>query len=86
MLRVVLTQLFLFALPFIGYAVWLFVNKKAQTSENWRQGPMVWLVMGGFGLAIAGMVWLATFEGLPEGKVYKPAELRDGVLIPGRYE
>ena len=86
MLRIVLTQLFLFALPFIGYAVWLFVNKKAQTSENWRKGPIIWMVIGGCALAIACMVWLAAFEGLPEGKVYKPAELRDGVLIPGHYE
>lgn len=86
MLRVVLTQLFLFSLPFLGYAIWLFVNKKAQTSENWRKGPLIWLVIGGFALAISGMVLLATFEVPPEGKIYRPSEFRDGEFIPGRYE
>ncbi|MCA1299310.1 DUF6111 family protein [Stappia indica] len=86
MLRVILTQLLLFLLPFLGFAIWLAINKKAQTSKNWREGPMVWLVIAGIGLVIAGLVGLATIEGLPEGQVYKPAELRDGVLIPGHYE
>lgn len=86
MLRVILVQLLLFSLPFIGFAIWLFVTKKAQTSENWRKGPMVWLVISGLGLSIAGLVVLASNEGIPDGKVYRPAELRDGVLVPGRYE
>ncbi|MAB00634.1 MAG: hypothetical protein CMN87_01720 [Stappia sp.] len=86
MLRVILVQLLLFSLPFIGFAIWLYLTKKAQTSENWRKGPMPWLVMAGLALAIGGLVMLAQEEGLPEGKVYKPAELRDGVLIPGHYE
>jgi hypothetical protein len=86
MLRVVLLQVLLFSLPFIGFAVWLAVNRRAQTAENWRSGPMPWLVIAGLALAIAGLVMLASEGGAPPGKVYKPAELRDGVLIPGRYE
>lgn len=86
MLRIILTQLLLFSLPFIGFAIWLFINKKAQTSENWRKGPMLWLVIVGGLLVIAGLVTLTLREGLPEGQTYRPAELRDGQFIPGRYE
>ncbi|MHC5652517.1 DUF6111 family protein [Stappia sp.] len=86
MLRVVLTQLLLVSLPFIGFAAWLFITKKAQTSENWRKGPLVWLLMAGLALSIGGFVLLAEKEGLPEGKNYVPTVLRDGVLIPGHYE
>ncbi|WP_428697995.1 DUF6111 family protein [Stappia sp.] len=86
MLRIILTQLLLFSLPFIGFAIWLFITKKAQTSENWRKGPMVWLVIAGGVLVIGGLVMLTTREGLPEGKTYRPAELRDGEFVPGHFE
>lgn len=58
MLRVILVQLLLFSLPFIGFAIWLYLTKKAQTSENWRKGPMPWLVMAGLALAIADLCCL----------------------------
>ncbi|WP_249695848.1 DUF6111 family protein [Stappia sp. WLB 29] len=86
MLRIILTQLLLFSLPFIGFAIWLFINKKAQTSENWRKGPMLWLVIAGGLLVVGGLVMLTTHGGLPDGQSYRPAELRDGQFIPGRYE
>ena len=57
MLRIILTQLLLFSLPFIGFAIWLFLNKKAQTSENWRDGPMLWLVIAGGLLVIGGLIY-----------------------------
>lgn len=86
MLRIILTQLLLFSLPFIGFAIWLFINKKAQTSENWRNGPMLWLVIAGGLLVIGGLVMLTMTGGLPDGMSYRPAEMRDGQFIPGRYE
>lgn len=86
MLRVVLTHLFLFLIPFIAYAFWLWINKKAQTSKNWREGPMAWLAFAGVAIVAASLVLLATFERSPEGKTYKPAEIRDGQFIPGHYE
>ncbi len=86
MARIVLIQLLLFLLPFIGYAAWLFLNRKAQSSENWRGGPIVWLLLGGALLAVAGLIALVSFDAAPEGTQYKPAEYRDGVFIPGHYE
>ncbi len=86
MLRIVLTHLVLFLLPFVGYAVWLAANRKAQTSENWRNGPIIWLIIAGAVIVAGSLVGLASFESRPEGKVYVPAQIRDGQFIPGHYE
>ena len=86
MLRVVLTHFALFILPFVGYAVWLVLNKKAQSSENWRNGPMGWLTLSGIGLVMASLVWLASFKHMPDGVEYRPSRMENGVFIPGHYE
>lgn len=86
MFRVVLSHLLLFLLPFLGFALWLWLNKKAQTSENWRNGPMAWLALGGASLVIIGLVIFASFDQVPEGQAYRPAEMRDGVFVPGGFE
>ena len=46
----------------------------------------MWLVGAGFACTIAGFLALAVFGGAsPEG-TYRPAEVRDGVLVPGTIE
>ncbi|WP_417672132.1 DUF6111 family protein [Roseibium sp.] len=86
MARVILSHLLLFFLPFVGYAVWLWINKKAQTSENWRNGPNGWLALAGIGLVLASLVIFASFKKMPEGTEYRPSRMEDGVFIPGGYE
>ena len=86
MLRVILWQILLFLLPFFGYALWLWLNKKAHVSEHWRNGPMGWLTLAGVALVVVGLIVFATDRQAPEGKEYRPAEMRDGVFVPGRYE
>ena len=86
MVRVIITHFLLFLIPFIAYAAWLWINKKAQTSENWRKGPLVWLILGGMAIVAASLVLLASFDRMPEGRKYVPAEIRDGVFVPGHYE
>ncbi|MBO6757393.1 MAG: hypothetical protein JJ902_13770 [Roseibium sp.] len=86
MFRVILSHLVLFALPFVGYAVWLWLNKKAQTSENWKNGPIAWLSLAGVVMVVISLVSLASFQQMPEGTEYRPSEMRDGVFVPGGYE
>ncbi len=86
MLRVILTQLVLFLLPFIGYAVWLWLNNKAHASKRWRDGPMGWLALTGIAFAMIGLGVMASFKQAPEGAEYRPAHMKDGVFVPGRYE
>lgn len=86
MLRVILSHFVLFLLPFLGYALWLFLNKKAQTSENWRNGPLAWLALSGVVLVVVSLMALASFKQAPEGAEYRPSRLENGVFIPGGYE
>ncbi len=86
MLRIVLTQLFLFLLPFACYATWLWLSKKGENPDSWSKGPVAWLSLAGLALAIVGFVTLAMLDKSPEGKEYRPSEFRDGVLVPGRFE
>jgi len=86
MIRVVLAHLLLFLLPFIGYAVWLWLTKKSQASENWQGKPMAWLSLAGLVIVVVSLVSLATFQRMPEGTEYRPSQMRDGVFVPGGYE
>lgn len=86
MLRIVLTQLFLFLLPFACYTAWLYLTKKNKDPKSWTRGPVAWLTLAGLALAIVAMVAVAFLGKSPEGTEYIPSELRDGVFIPGRFE
>ncbi|MBD8876053.1 MULTISPECIES: DUF6111 family protein [Stappiaceae] len=86
MFRVVLSHMILFLLPFVGYAVWLWIKKKSQTSENWKNGPMAWLTLAGVLLVLISLVIFATFQKMPEGTEYRPSRMENGVFIPGGYE
>ena len=85
MVRILFTQLILFLLPFIGFALWLVIQKKAQTSENWRKGPLAWLAIGGAVLMIGGLALLARIDVNSGDTVYVPAQIIDGKFIPGGY-
>lgn len=87
MVRLLLTELLLFALPFIGYGVYLIVTRRAVNSgEEWRKGPLLWLVFGGIASMGAGLVWLAlqNDEASRTGR-YVPAHMENGVLVPGQF-
>ncbi|MEJ8472711.1 DUF6111 family protein [Roseibium algae] len=86
MFRVLLSHAFLFLLPFLGYAIWLWLNKKSQTSENWRNGPTGWLALAGVLLVLGSLVVFASFQRMPDGTEYRPSRMENGVFIPGGYE
>ena len=86
MFRIIFTRLVLFALPFLCYAVWLWVQKKQLTSENWRRGPILWLSVIGAVLVIGSFVMLTFYGSMPAGKEFVPARFEHGQLIPGHYE
>ncbi len=86
MIRVILSHFLLFLLPFLGYAIWLWLNKKAQTSENWKNGPNGWLALAGLVLVLVSLALFASFKKMPEGAEYVPSHMENGVFVPGRYE
>ena len=87
MIRVLVIQLLLFALPFALYAGYLvLVRGEPATGELWPMMPRVQLTVAGLILTIAGLLALATFSGGdPEG-TYRPAIYKDGEIQPGGIE
>ena len=86
MARVILTHMFLFLLPFLSYALWLWMRKRVQTAEDWKNGPMGWLSLAGIILVLIGLAVFASFDKAPEGTEYIPSRMENGVFIPGRFE
>lgn len=86
MLRVFLTHLILFFLPFFCYALWLWVTKRNKHPDRWSKGPIAWLTLTGLVLVITGFVVMASITRGPEGTDYKPSQMKDGVFVPGRFE
>ena len=86
MVRVFLVHLVLFLLPFIGYAVWLWLSKRTNDPDRWAKRPVAWLTLAGLVLVSSGLVGMASFDHAPDGASWRPSEMRDGVFIPGRYE
>jgi Family of unknown function (DUF6111) len=87
MARVIALELLLFALPFIGYAFYLYFSRLDPTKrEAWENSPIYWLAISGLLLMIAGFVVTATFSGAPPDATYTPAQMRDGKIEPGHLD
>lgn len=85
MIRVVLTQLALFALPFLFYFSYRVATRGWTGARVSATGNVVFtLSMIGVGLVLAGFVYLAVTGTQDEG-VYVPAQYRDGEIIPGGF-
>lgn len=87
MLRVVLLNLLLFLLPLAIYVVIVMMRRPGTSQDSlWRDAPLIALFSAGTILVVVVMVLFVSFSGAPKGGVYKPAEIRDGQLIPGHIE
>jgi hypothetical protein len=85
-MRFVLIDILLFLLPFAAYAVWLRLGGNDPVAAlRMRKSPLVWLVIGGLALAIAGFLVLAQFGGAPPGELYVPPHEVDGHIVPGHF-
>ena len=86
MIRVILTQLVLFALPFIAYFFYrLFTRGATGAAVADLSRAMFALIVAGGALVIAGFVYFALVDDHVQGR-YIPAKYIDGKLIPGHYE
>lgn len=83
MIRILLTQLFLFLLPFIAYAAYLFLSKK-MNRQAWVDAPRYWLIMAGLAVSLTGFMILTQVNNNPTGGVYVPAHMEDGKLVRGK--
>ena len=82
-----LFSLILIALPFVTYAIYVSAVRRSEArGEAWRQAPWYWLVSSGLILSIVGTVLLISFSGSEPGSTYIPSEIKDGKIVPGRFE
>lgn len=89
MLRIVVIQLLLFAIPFVVWGLYvLLVRKQAKTSDEvFNDAPLAWLFASGAACVVAGLVYLAVFSGDPAGEgTYVPPRYEDGRIVPGHLE
>jgi hypothetical protein len=86
MLRPVLTELLLFLVPFVLYALYLVATQRSGVLNrtNWPLARLVYLVAASFVTVIVGIFLLAELGGSPPRSTYIPAHVEDGKFVPGQ--
>jgi hypothetical protein len=87
MARIIAFNAIFFLLPFVGYAAWLFATRGSiGNAGDWPVRTIAWLAIGGAVLMAIALVAFIQFAGAPPGSKYVPAQVIDGVLVPGHFE
>ena len=87
MIRPVLTELAIFLIPFVAYAIFLVATRAGVfASSSWPAHLIAKLVLGSLLLVVISFVLLAHFSGAPPDSTYVPAHIEDGKLVPGEFE
>ena len=85
MIRPVLSEILLFALPFVFYAVFLWATRAGvMDPESWPVSRLVTLAILSFALVIGSFIYFANYTGAPPGSRYVPAHFEDGKFVPGQ--
>jgi hypothetical protein len=84
MIRPIATEIGLFLVPFVLYAVFLLATRAGvQQPDAWTLRRVASLVIASLVLMGASFVVLAQFSGAPPGSAYVPAHIEDGKFVPG---
>ena len=84
MIRPVLTELAIFLIPFVAYAIFLIATRAGVfASSSWPAHLIAKLVLGSLLLVVVSFVLLAHFSGAPPDSTYVPAHMENGKLVPG---
>jgi hypothetical protein len=84
MIRPVFTEVALFLIPFVTYAVFLWATRAGVLDPAaWSATRLAWLLIAALSLMVGSFVVLAQFGGAPAGSTYVPAHVDDGKLRPG---
>lgn len=84
MIRPVLTEVAIFLIPFVAYALFLIATRsQVLVLSSWPAHLVTKLVLGSLLLVVISFVLLAQFSGAPPDSTYVPAHLEDGKLVPG---
>jgi hypothetical protein len=84
MIRPVFTEVALFLLPFLVYAIFLWASRAGVLdASQWSPARLAWLSIAALSLMVGSFVLLAEFGGAPARSTYVPAHVDDGQLRPG---
>ena len=85
MIRPAFTEMALFLLPFVLYAVFLWATKTGvMEPDSWPVSRLVWLTIVALVLVIGSFIYFANYTGAPPGSRYVPAHIEDGKFVPGQ--
>jgi len=85
MIRPVATELLLFVLPFVLYAVFLWATRAGvMDPESWPVSRLITLAIVSFLLVLGSFIYFANYTGAPPGSRYVPAHMEDGKFVPGQ--
>jgi uncharacterized membrane protein len=84
MIRPVLTEIGIFLIPFVVYALFLAATRSGLfVQSSWPVTVVARLALAAMVLVIAGLIGLAHFSGAPPDSTYVPAHIENGKLVPG---
>jgi len=84
MIRPVLTEIGIFLIPFVAYALFLIATRSGLlVQSSWPMHVIARLSIAALLLVVVSFVLLAHFSGAPPNSTYVPAHLENGKLVPG---
>lgn len=84
MIRPILTEVGIFLIPFVLFAISLVLSrKKVFERKSWPVRVFAWLAIAGFILTIISLVMFAHLSGNTPDSTYVPATMEDGKLLHG---
>jgi hypothetical protein len=84
MIRPALTEIGIFLIPFVVYALFLIATRSGVFAQaSWPVHLIAKLALGSLLLVIASLVMLAHFSGAAPESTYVPAHIENGRLVPG---
>jgi hypothetical protein len=85
MIRPVLTELFLFIMPFALYVAFLWATKAGVFHpESWPASRIAVLTIVALVLMAVSFFYFAEYSGAPVGSTYIPAHMENGKFVPGQ--
>ena len=84
MIRPVLTEVGIFLIPFVAYALFLVATRSGVFAQSsWPAHLVAKLVFGSLLLVVVSFMLLAHYSGAPPDSTYVPAHIENGRFVPG---
>jgi uncharacterized membrane protein len=85
MIRPILTELFLFVMPFALYVAFLrAIKADVFHPDSWPLSRVLTLVIVALTLMAVAFFYFAEYPGAPVGSTYVPAHMENGKFVPGQ--